>query len=373
MGIDPAGAPLRSAMPRYSMSRNDMQDLIGYLKKISTVLDPGLSQTTIRIGCMLPGGSGDPVRSALVPFIDRENRRGGVYGRSIELVFEEPSKSGHASDLFAWVGSLPRDQRAGAAKPFDMEGVPAVIGGPWVPQLDPTVNKSVFYLDAGIIGQIATLARFASSNFADREKRAALIYPDESYWRDAVVAIRAFGNRGGMDLVELPVDISPFNLKSLAGRLDRLSLLVLMLPGSISHEVLTGRSALRRDSIFLIPGSMLTSVLLNLSPPYTSGIYLGFPPSPPVESTETSALTPAQRGAQRAALATAAIMIEALKRTGRELSREKLIATLETMYEFQTGFAPPVTFGMNRRAATIGGQILTIDEKTRDLISVGSY
>ncbi len=55
MGIDPAGALLRSTMPRYRLTRDDMQDLIGYLKKISAVLDRGLSPTSIRLGCILPG------------------------------------------------------------------------------------------------------------------------------------------------------------------------------------------------------------------------------------------------------------------------------------------------------------------------------
>ncbi len=147
-----------------------------------------------------------------------------------------------------------------------------------------------------------------------------------------------------------------------------------MLPGSVSREVLAGRSILNRNSIFLIPGSMVTNELLNLPALHTTGVYLGFPPSPPVESFETHAMTPAQRRACSASrLTSAAIMIEALKRSGRELSREKLIAALESMYEFQTSFALPVTFGINRRAATVGGQIITIDEKTRSLISVGSY
>lgn len=35
-GVDPAGKPLSDAMPRWSMSRGDLNDLIGYLKMLGS-------------------------------------------------------------------------------------------------------------------------------------------------------------------------------------------------------------------------------------------------------------------------------------------------------------------------------------------------
>jgi hypothetical protein len=40
-GVDPAGHPLDTAMPRYSLSDSDLVDLVAYLKRLETDTDPG--------------------------------------------------------------------------------------------------------------------------------------------------------------------------------------------------------------------------------------------------------------------------------------------------------------------------------------------
>ena len=53
-GLDPAGNKLAVAMPRYEMSPEDIADLIAYLKRIETDRDPGLTESTITVGTILP-------------------------------------------------------------------------------------------------------------------------------------------------------------------------------------------------------------------------------------------------------------------------------------------------------------------------------
>jgi mono/diheme cytochrome c family protein len=53
-GLDPAGNKLAVAMPAYRMSQEDMANLIAYLKQIETDTDPGISDTTIVLGTVLP-------------------------------------------------------------------------------------------------------------------------------------------------------------------------------------------------------------------------------------------------------------------------------------------------------------------------------
>lgn len=53
-GIDPAGNKLSVAMPTYRMPMQDMSDLLAYLKRIETDFDPGVSETSIVIGTLLP-------------------------------------------------------------------------------------------------------------------------------------------------------------------------------------------------------------------------------------------------------------------------------------------------------------------------------
>src|SRR5215470_6756756 len=53
-GLDPAGNKLAVAMPTYRMSQEDMANLIAYLKRIETDTDPGLTDTSIVLGTVLP-------------------------------------------------------------------------------------------------------------------------------------------------------------------------------------------------------------------------------------------------------------------------------------------------------------------------------
>ena len=66
-------------------------------------------------------------------------------------------------------------------------------------------------------------------------------------------------------------------------------------------------------------------------------------------------------------------MVEAIKRAGKDLSREKLIQVLEGFHEYSTGFTPPVTYGPNRRIGARGAYIITVDLKEKKFVQVSSW
>ena len=63
-------------------------------------------------------------------------------------------------------------------------------------------------------------------------------------------------------------------------------------------------------------------------------------------------------------------MVESLKRAGKDLSREKLIQTLEALYEYRTGLTPAITYGPNRRIGAMGAYVGHFDD-TRWSLSRG--
>ncbi len=67
------------------------------------------------------------------------------------------------------------------------------------------------------------------------------------------------------------------------------------------------------------------------------------------------------RAAQMATLAAAKVLVEGIRRCGREVSRARLIDELERLSEFPTGFSRPLTFGPNRRIGSSGAYLLTFD------------
>jgi hypothetical protein len=61
------------------------------------------------------------------------------------------------------------------------------------------------------------------------------------------------------------------------------------------------------------------------------------------------------------AFSAAKLLVEGLKLSGRDLSREKLITALEGFYKFETGLLPPITYGPNRRIGCLGAYVVAVD------------
>ena len=73
------------------------------------------------------------------------------------------------------------------------------------------------------------------------------------------------------------------------------------------------------------------------------------------------------------AFSAAKILVEGLKRAGREVSREKLIETLEGLSGYVTGLTPAVTYGPNRRIGAMGAYVVTIDLEKREFVPPSSW
>src|SRR6185436_18141897 len=93
-----------------------------------------------------------------------------------------------------------------------------------------------------------------------------------------------------------------------------------------------------RNITELVPVKMKDKVFLAV-PTIPSDIS----PAGAVEFTST------HTAAQASAIAAARILVHGLELCGKDLSRERLVTTLEGLYEYDTGLMPRITFGPNRR------------------------
>ena len=89
-GFDPAGNKMSVAMPTYRMPQQDMVNLIAYLKRIELDTDPGVTETSIVLGTLLPekaafSGLAQAMEDVLQAYFADVNSRGGIYNRKIEL------------------------------------------------------------------------------------------------------------------------------------------------------------------------------------------------------------------------------------------------------------------------------------------------
>jgi mono/diheme cytochrome c family protein len=305
-GIDSGGKPLSPVMPRYRMSAEALSDLIAYLKRDPT--EPGLTDTELTIA------TSAVTRDVVSAFVKDLNAAGGVFGRTLRV-----ARAGE--EVFAIVGA------SGAAlDPLDR--VPVV--SPFVTGASP----SSFALYADLPTQALALLQFAEA------QRNVVVEHDGSPAALAAAAAlpaREAFPRGDDDVLLLLGDI---DVAAVLARLDRQQWHPRILAAGTRRPLPPGRKIVR--AVPTIPADITESAHAELTA-FAARHHL------PPNATEL------------ATFATMKVFVEALKRAGRDVTREKLITALEQLYDFPTGLTPPVTFHRNRRIGAAGAWVVEVD------------
>src|SRR6185369_9752332 len=214
-GVDPAGNRLSVAMPTYRMPLQDMSDLIAYLKRIATDLDPGVSETSIVIGTLLPDktaltGVGHAMEDVLQAYFAEVNSRGGIYNRKIELRLMYGDTTSilpnmkHLIDddqVFAIVSGLTAGAEETVAALSQEKEVPFIGPSALLPQRGLPLNRYVFYLLPGLKEQAMTLVSFAAKKADPKKSRVAIICPDADFSRQIAKSIEDQGKKLGWSTV----------------------------------------------------------------------------------------------------------------------------------------------------------------------------
>ncbi len=392
MGFNSDGQRLNVAMPRYALSQADANDLVSYLKKISTDYDPGLSDDVVRIGALLPPSSRYPgqaaaIQSALTAYFANINKGGGIYGRRVELICRElPAESGKIAaayrefllkdQVFALVASYVAGAEKQSSEVLEEEQVPLIGAWTLLPEPKPSPNSHLFYLDSGLPGQAEALAAFGLEKYAGAGEKLAFVSSDDELSRAAVQAARSRLEGSAWTTSEQvggPEDAA--SADALVRRLSTSGVKVLFLA---VHELQLGEllKAIKRTAwnpVLLIPSSLYSAQAGRLQP-FPSQVFLAVSSLPSDVTPDASAeyrrleseygLSGTHLAAQFSALAEARILTESLKRAGRDLAREKLVEALESLYDFSPGFSPPISYGPARRAGITQFHIVTVDRET---------
>jgi ABC-type branched-subunit amino acid transport system substrate-binding protein len=363
LGLDPAGHEMDATMPRYRLSLQDMEDLAAYLQQLGTGADPGVTDTAVRVGVLLPpagslSGMGQAVRAAVTARFEVLNRDGGLYGRKLEAhFFEAPQPADQRrswtadfldrEEIFVGLAGFFAGADAELASLFEEKRVPMV--GPFTvhPREAVPLNRYVFYLLPGIEAQEKALARFAA----------------KSGWPQP----RCAGPGAG-----------PVDPKSMAAA--KADPVLFLGSGPEARAFLEAADRLGWHPRFLATGAAADGSLLSAPAAFEGKIYLALPTSPSGPDAKAvaayRALEPLPSGdlsAQTSALAAADVLIEALRRSGRDLSREKLVDQLESLHSFETGYVPPLTYGPTRRLGARGAYVTRLDLKGKRLVVPGEW
>lgn len=400
-GVDPGGNNLVVAMPRYRLSIEDMNDLIAYIKRLESDRDPGLTAESIDVGVPMPttpalGETGEAIRAVLTAYFDELNAQGGIYNRKIKLHFTEPGATDTAtglralmngSQVFAFVGGFSAGADKQIASLAREEEIPFIGPATLLPQADQPPNRYMFYLLPGVREQASALVNFADQQFGLKKQHSAIVFPTtELPSAAAEAAFERAKQATGTDATKVPYATGSFDANKLAQQLKTEGTTAVFIFGSSSEieSFLQAANALQWNPYVFTLGVLASKDLSKSLPaPFSMRVYLSFPTIPGNVNTlgiaEFGALVNKYKlqtkhtAAQLAALAAAKVFVEALKRAGADLSREQLITSLESLYDYDTNLMPKLIFGPNRRVGSAGAYVITIDSEKKEFVSAGAW
>ena len=398
-GVDPADNLIDRVMPLYQMSGEDMADLIAYMKYLEGDVDPGVDEDRIQVGSLLPlGGRAAALGQAMAQVMHAHfadvNEQGGVFGRRIELLTvpfgasaEESLdnlRMAYASEgIFALVGAYTVGLDEQILEMTREDNVPLV--GPFT--LDPgdsLFDAAAFYLYPGFDEQVRVLSDRALADGADAP-HVLVVGPDEPRADRLVGNVRdQLRQQGKAEPAIVRYPSGEFDASQVADKARQGDSEALIFLGGQDElermlDELSGNT--RPPRVYLL-SSFLRRPLFDVSTVFDRQIFIAYP-------TFTSDITAEGRAdyqslserhalprehvqAQIAAFAAAKLLVEGLRRAGRDLSRERLVEGLEALYTFQTGLTPPLTYGPNRRIGARGAHVLAVDLVNKTYTPVGN-
>jgi ABC-type branched-subunit amino acid transport system substrate-binding protein len=400
-GTDPAGNKLLNVMPRYQMTSTDMADLIAYLKLVGKDLDPGVYENKIVIGCAVPTtGSlaemGQAVKAVTSAFFDELNNQGGIYNRIIELKFIETGETPATTkanferllaeeQVFAMTAAFIAGAEKELVPLLAQKEVPLIGPLTLYPRTGLPLNRQVFYLLSGAEGQFRALVDFAARRPELKNPGVVVVYPRSEINSNLLEAINDQSKKQGWNVPKSYEYVSGEFDNATVSQLSQAKRTVVFFLGNAADAISFMREAEKVSwfpSIFL-PSANVGAAIFEAPTGFDGKLFLSFPTSPADQTAEglnefrllwaKRNLTPKHMAAQISAYSAAKILTEALKKTGKDLSREKLIQVLEGFYEYRTGLTPAISYGPNRRVGAMGAYVITVDLKAKQFLPAGGW
>jgi len=377
-GTDPAGQRIDSTMPRFSLSVSEVQALTAYLKELSQQRDPGISDSILRVGTIQPNRGaaaelGAAMRGLLHAYIGEVNERGGVHGRRLELVvaadLTEAEERFAQRPVFALVSPYSVGKEAELAR-FARDKRLAVIA-PFTLSMVPDPSLETFYLYPGIADLARVLLDFAGRK-GDLKTQRFVAFVDDTQ-SDVADALQGECKRrqcAGLEIMSTRSAAEPGAVARLA-HLGTHAVLFMGTDRELS-ALLGFADRLGWRPTFYVPGAGAARAMFTAPAAFEGLLFVAYPTrgdlqsgSPAADAFEklraSRSLGTAHAAAQGFAYAAMSITLEALRQSGRDVSRERFARAVEGLYRFDAGPTPPVSFGPSRRIGALGGYVVAVD------------
>jgi len=395
-GTDPAGNKLLGVMPRYVMTRDDLADLVLYLKRLGTDRDPGISENKIVIGTAGPthgalAEMGQAIKAVTIAFFDELNSQGGVFNRRFEVRFLETAETPAATRanferlikeerVFALTGAFVAGAEKEVIPLMAEQGVPLIGPLTLYPQTEFPLNRQVFYLLSGTDEQARAMIAFIAKKPEIREQQIAVVFPGTEINSKVVAAIKERSKKDGLrEPQSYEYEVGRFNAAQTIGQLKQRSpgLVFLLANSTDTMSFMNEAEKVSWFPTIFLPTANAAKEIFGAPAGFDGKLFFSFPTSPADQSAEgirefrvlaeKYKLPTTHLAVQISTYSSAKILVEAMKRVGKDLSREKLIEALDGLYEYKTGLTPAITYGPNRRIGALGAYLVTVDLKDKKL------
>ncbi len=400
-GTDPAGNKLLNVMPRYAMPAEDLADLVAYLKLLGKDRDPGIGESKIVIGSVIPArgalaDTGQAVKAVTTAFFDELNNQGGIYNRRVEVKFVETGDTAAATranvegfikneQVFAMTAAFIAGAEREITPLLAQQEVPLIGPLTLYPQIESPLNRQVFYLLSGIDGQAQAMIHFFAKKPEATGQHISVVFPRGELSLKVVGAIKDQCKKDGLSAPPvLDYTAGHFDAAEIINQLRQIGTGLVFFLGNSGDALalMTEADKSRWYPTVLLPSGSGNEIL-GAPIGFNGKLFFSFPTAPADQSaeglkefralSEKYKLPTHHLAAQLSAYSAAKILAEGLKRVGKDLSREKLIQALEGLYEYQTGLTPAITYGPNRRVGAMGAYIVTVDLKEKQFLPASGW
>lgn len=384
-GRDSGGNQLHTTMPQYNMSREDLDNLIEYIKILGTDRDIGLTDNSIKIGIALPekdmlsNDKNEAVKKVVTAYCAAINSKGGVYNRKIDPIFLNYEEGYNKHDFFMILGFGDNTVASYANK----ESMPALLSFSEERTVDGLNNQHTFYVYPSLTAQSLSLVDFSKQNklFKNNTKVTVVYFNDET--RKSVakeVATYCFKNLGKQPEI-LPIDFK--NIEEIVGNGNIItnSLLFFIGPKTIGNKLLLALHKEDKLPYVLLPGSLSGIDVYTMPIAFQKKIFIEYPTWISEQTLEgfhayqnLNKNYPLDHHWKRNQLDMLSMLLtteECLKRVGKNLSRNNFIETMEGLFEYSNGLSPSITYNLNRRVGNSNVYIIgfNAEEKKMQLIA----
>jgi ABC-type branched-subunit amino acid transport system substrate-binding protein len=249
------------------------------------------------------------------------------------------------------------------------------------PQTGFPLTRQIFYVSPGMDDLSRALIRFIAQKPEFKSSNWAVISHRSDLTADIIEAIKKKLSTSSPVVVEY--SMGGFDAADAIKRSRHAEIVFFLGPAPDALSFMLEAEKLNWFPTVLAPGGTIGSGVFEAPKGFDRRVFFSVPSAPEHQTVEGMKeyqalvakykLPPYFRVTQAYAIVAAKILIEGLKRVGKDVSRERLIQEIEKLHEYPTGLMPAVTYGPNRRRGATGAHIVTVDLKEKRLVPVSEW